>query len=92
MATNLQTERKSFSDQTAKIGEDVREISAATKQLAADSVDAVQQTAGQLIDEGRSRALGAIENAQGKVKEKPVKSVLIAAAVGFLFGVFWRRR
>jgi ElaB/YqjD/DUF883 family membrane-anchored ribosome-binding protein len=92
MATNLQTERKSFSDQTAKIGEDVREISAATKQLAADSVDAVQQTAGQLIDEGRSRALGAIENAQGKVKEKPVKSVLIAAAVGFLFGVFCRRR
>jgi ElaB/YqjD/DUF883 family membrane-anchored ribosome-binding protein len=92
MATNLQIERKSFSDQTTKIGEDVREISAATKQLAADSVDAVQQTAGQLIDEGRSRALGAIENAQGKVKEKPVKSVLIAAAVGFLFGVFWRSR
>ena len=92
MATNLQTERKSFSDQTAKIGKDVQEIRVATQQLAADSVDAVRQTASELIDEGRSRALGAVENAQSKVKEKPVKSVLIAAAVGFLFGVLWRRR
>jgi ElaB/YqjD/DUF883 family membrane-anchored ribosome-binding protein len=92
MATDVQTESKTFSDQTAKIGKDVQEIRNATKQLAADSVDVVRQSASDLVDEGRIKAREIAANAQCKVQEKPVKSVLLAAAIGFLVGVFWRRR
>jgi ElaB/YqjD/DUF883 family membrane-anchored ribosome-binding protein len=92
MTTELETTRKTVADRTTRIGKDVEQIRTAGKQLAADSVDAVRQTANELVQEGRSKAREVVTNAQSKVQEKPVKSVLVAAAIGFLLGVFWRRR
>jgi ElaB/YqjD/DUF883 family membrane-anchored ribosome-binding protein len=92
MTTQLKTKRKTFAVRTIQIGKDVEQVRAAGKQLAADSVDVVRQTANELVEESRSKAREVVASAQSKVQEKPVKSVLVAAAIGFLFGVFWRRR
>jgi ElaB/YqjD/DUF883 family membrane-anchored ribosome-binding protein len=92
MSTDVQAKRKAISERATAIAKDFQEVRSATKQMATDSVDALRRTASDLVDEGRTKAREVGQSVQSKVQETPVKSVLIAAAVGFLLGVFWIRR
>jgi ElaB/YqjD/DUF883 family membrane-anchored ribosome-binding protein len=92
MSTEVRAKRAAISDRASTIAKDFEEVRSATKKVAADSVDALRRTANELLDEGRTKAREVGQNVQSKVQQKPVKSVLIAAAVGFLLGVFWMRR
>ena len=92
MATEVHTNREAISERASAIAKDFHEVSAATKRMAADSVGALRQTANDVIDDGRTKAREMGQNVQAKVEEKPVKSVFVAAALGFLLGVFWMRR
>jgi ElaB/YqjD/DUF883 family membrane-anchored ribosome-binding protein len=76
----------------ATIAQDFNEVGDAAKRVATDSVEAVRDTANQYLEQGRSRAKSIGESMQSKVQEQPVKSLLIASAVGFLLGAFWIRR
>jgi ElaB/YqjD/DUF883 family membrane-anchored ribosome-binding protein len=64
----------------------------AVKQLTGDGVDAVRETAQEFIDQGRAKAQELTESMEDRVREQPVKSVLIAAGVGFVLGLFFLRR
>lgn len=92
MSTDVIAKREAISERASVITKDFQDVRSATKQMATDSVDALRQTASDLIDEGRTKASDLAQGVQGKVQEQPVKSVLIAAAVGFLLGAFWVRR
>jgi ElaB/YqjD/DUF883 family membrane-anchored ribosome-binding protein len=92
MSTEVLTKREAISERASAVAKDFQDVRSATKQMATDSVDALRCTANDLLDEGRAKARELGQNVQSKVQEKPVKSVLIAAAIGFLLGVFWKRR
>jgi ElaB/YqjD/DUF883 family membrane-anchored ribosome-binding protein len=92
MSTDVQAKREAISERAAAIAKDFQEVRSATKQMATDSVDALRCTANDLLDDGRTKAREVGQSIQCKVQEKPVKSVLIATAIGFLLGVFWMRR
>ena len=64
----------------------------AVKQLTGDGVDAVRETAHEFIDQGRAKAQELTESMEDRVREQPVKSVLIAAGIGFVLGLFFLRR
>lgn len=42
-------------------------------------------------DQGRDKAMEFEQNLEAYVREQPVKSLLIAAGVGCLLGILWRR-
>jgi ElaB/YqjD/DUF883 family membrane-anchored ribosome-binding protein len=42
-------------------------------------------------DQGKERAMEFEQNLEAYVREQPVKSLLIAAGVGCLLGILWRR-
>jgi ElaB/YqjD/DUF883 family membrane-anchored ribosome-binding protein len=92
MGSDVLTKREAISERASAIAKDFQDVRSATKQIANDSVDALRQTASDLLDEGRTQAQVVGKSIQSKVQEKPVKAVLIAAAVGFLAGVFCVRR
>jgi ElaB/YqjD/DUF883 family membrane-anchored ribosome-binding protein len=92
MSTDVKATREAISERASAIAKDFQDVRSATTQMATDSVDALRCTANDLLGEGRAKARELGQNVQSKVQEKPVKSVLIAAAVGFLLGVFWKRR
>lgn len=95
MASNSQTKRDArdtIADRASTITKDFHEVGDAAKRIATDSVDALRETANQYLDEGRSRARHLGDNVQAKVQEQPVKSLLIAAGLGFLLGAIWIRR
>jgi ElaB/YqjD/DUF883 family membrane-anchored ribosome-binding protein len=64
----------------------------AVRQAAADSIDAVRETASEFIEQGRAKAEEVGESVGTNVREQPVKSVLIAAVIGFLLGMLFLRR
>ena len=92
METEVQTKREVISERASGVAKDFQEISSATKHMATDSVDALRKTANEFLNEGRTKAREVGMSVQTKVQEKPGKSMLIAAAVGFLLGVLWMRR
>jgi ElaB/YqjD/DUF883 family membrane-anchored ribosome-binding protein len=92
MGTEVQTKREVISERASGIAQDFHEVSSATKRMASDSVEALRKTANEFLNEGRTKAREAGKSVQTQVQEKPGKSMLIAAAVGFLLGVVWMRR
>ena len=92
MSTNVKAKRDAISERASAIAKDFQEVRSATKQIATDSVDALRQTTKDMLQECRFKAREVVQSVQSKVQETPVKSVLVAAAVGFLLGVFWVRR
>jgi ElaB/YqjD/DUF883 family membrane-anchored ribosome-binding protein len=64
----------------------------AVKQLTGDGVDAVRETAQDYMDQGRAKAQELTESMEDRVREQPVKSVLIAAGIGFVLGLFFLRK
>ena len=92
METEVPTKREMISERVSEIANDFQEVSSATKRMAADSLDAVRKTATQFLGEGRTKVREAGKSVHSKVQEKPGRSMLIAAAVGFLVGILWMRR
>lgn len=94
MATNSTARRSSNSipARTVTVARDLEDMGAAAKQMAHHSVAAVRDTALEYLDVGRSRVRHIGEDIQSRVVQQPVKSLLIAAGVGFLLGAIWTRR
>lgn len=95
MATNSHAKRhpsERLADRAATIANDVHEVGDAAKRVASDSVDAIRNTAHQYLAEGRARARDLGGSVQERVQQKPVKSLLVAAGIGFLLGAIWIRR
>jgi ElaB/YqjD/DUF883 family membrane-anchored ribosome-binding protein len=79
-------------DHASTIAKDLQEVGAATRRMAADSVDTLRETATHYLDEGRARARVVGDTVQTRVQQQPIQALLVAAAVGFLFGALWSRR
>ena len=91
-STTNRPSRDSVADRAATVARDFHQVGGAAKQMAADSVAAVRDTAYQYLDEGRSRVRHLGTGVQSHVQEQPLKALLIAAGVGFLLGAIWTRR
>jgi ElaB/YqjD/DUF883 family membrane-anchored ribosome-binding protein len=84
---------------SARLRAQAKEISGDFKELGSIARDAVEEHLGQVrenakecFDQGRDKVRGAACDVEQYVRERPVKSVLIAASVGLLFGRYWMRR
>lgn len=94
MAGNSTTKRRSntIADRAAAVADDFHEVGDAARQMAKDSVSAVRDTAMQYLDESRSRVQRLSDEIESRVTERPMKSLLVAAGIGFLLGAIWTRR
>ena len=88
----IENDAATVANRAATVAEDIKELGAAAKRTVADSADAVRETANEYLDQGRAKAREAGERVQQQVGEKPMTSVLLAAAMGFLLGILWVRR
>jgi ElaB/YqjD/DUF883 family membrane-anchored ribosome-binding protein len=84
--------RAAVNEEAPTISEGLQTAANAAKRLAGDSVDAVRETAQEFIDQGRYKVQEVGDNMEEHVRDQPVKSVLIAAGIGFVLGMFFTRR
>jgi len=78
-------------DKASEVGQNLRDMGAQAREVASEQVNQLRDTASQYYQQGRERAMEFEQNFEDYVRQQPVKSVLIAAGVGVLLGILWRR-
>jgi ElaB/YqjD/DUF883 family membrane-anchored ribosome-binding protein len=91
MATT-RTKREDVAEHASAIAQDLQDMGHAARQMANERAEALREAANEYLDQGKVRVREMGEAVQHHIQEQPMKSLLIAGAVGFLLGVFWVRR
>ena len=58
---------------------------------ATQQYDQLREQAGEYYEQGRQRAMEMEQNLEQYVQEKPIQALLMAAGVGLLLGILWKR-
>jgi len=74
------------------VKQSVQELGSVAKQAANEKMGEIRDSANEYYEMGRERVYDYEQSLEDYVREQPVKSVLIAAGVGFLFGACYMRR
>ncbi|MGD9636272.1 MAG: YqjD family protein [Pirellulales bacterium] len=91
-STAKRSARETVADRAATVARDFHDVGDAARQMANHSLEAVRDTAKQYLDDGRTHVRHLGEGMHTRVTEQPLKSLLIAAGIGFLIGAIWTRR
>jgi ElaB/YqjD/DUF883 family membrane-anchored ribosome-binding protein len=78
--------------QTETVREDLGQLGRLAKQAAKEKLGEARETAAGYYDHGRKKADELETQLVDYVRTKPLKSILIAAGVGALFGILISRR
>ena len=78
--------------QAQKVSEDLKEMGGIVRDAAQETLGQVRENADECYQHGRDNVRGAASTIEQYIRERPIKSVLIAAGVGLLYGRFWMRR
>ena len=78
--------------QAKEVSNDLKEVGAIVRDAAQEKLGQVRENATEYYEQGRDNVHGVLCNFEQYVRARPVKSVLIAAGIGLLFGRFWMRR
>ena len=93
MATrNRQSHQRDVAELGSNMMDNIECAGAAVKDMATDGIQRLRSTANEYVDQGRVKAREVQETVEEHVRDEPMKALVIAAAVGFLFGVFFVRR
>ena len=74
------------------VSNDVKEMGGIVNDAAQEKLEQVRENANEYYQQQRDKVHGTLCTFEQYIRERPVKSVLIAAGVGLLFGRFWMRR
>ncbi len=78
-------------DTAAQVKDNLRDLGGQARTAVTEQYDHLRQQATDYYDQGRARAEQFEQNLEQYVQEKPIQSLLIAAGVGMLLGVLWKR-
>ena len=95
MNSNKQTfekHRGQFREKAGDLGHDVQELGKITKNLAEDTMEFLGSNASGYYQQGRDRVQKLEKSIEKTIRENPLQSMAVAAGVGLLLGILWRRR
>ncbi len=75
----------------AQVGENLRNLGGQVRDTATQQYEQMRDQATEYYEQGRQRALDMEQSLEQYVQEKPIQSLLIAAGVGMLLGILWKR-
>ena len=82
---------ENLKEKAQEVGENLREMGGHVREAASEKFHELRDQAGDHYTHSRDRAREWEHSLESYVKEKPVKAVLIAAGVGLLLGLLWKR-
>ena len=78
-------------DQASQVANNLRDMGSSVRDAATEQYEHLRDTAMDYYDQGREKAQQWTQDLEGYVREQPIKSVMIAAGIGLLLGILWRR-
>jgi ElaB/YqjD/DUF883 family membrane-anchored ribosome-binding protein len=92
MSRMSQSEAGGQMKETAQqVQQDLRDLGGQVRDVAEEKYQHLRDQASQYYQQGRQRAQEWEQGLEQYVQEKPIQSLLIAAGVGMLLGILWRR-
>jgi ElaB/YqjD/DUF883 family membrane-anchored ribosome-binding protein len=80
-----------LSDTAAQVGQNIRDLGQQARDVATEQYEQYRQQAQEYYEQGREKAREMQHSLEQYVQDQPVKSLLIAAGVGMLLGILWKR-
>jgi ElaB/YqjD/DUF883 family membrane-anchored ribosome-binding protein len=78
--------------QAKVVSNDLKELGGIVRDTAHETLGQVRENSSEYYRQGRDKVHGVASTFEQYVRERPVKSLLVAAGIGVLFGRFWMRR
>ena len=80
-----------LADQAQQVGQNLRDLGSQVRDQAKEKYNQLSDQARDYYDQGRQKAQEWEQSLESYIQEKPLQSVLIAAGVGVLLGLLWKR-
>jgi ElaB/YqjD/DUF883 family membrane-anchored ribosome-binding protein len=74
-----------------QIRDKASEMAGAVKEAASQQYERARDTAEEYYNQGREKAQQWERNIEEYVQEQPIKALMIAAGVGIVFGILWKK-
>jgi ElaB/YqjD/DUF883 family membrane-anchored ribosome-binding protein len=78
-------------DTAQQVQDNLRNLGSQVRDAATEKYGQLRDQAADYYEQGRQRATEMEQSLEQYVQEKPIQSLLIAAGVGVLLGVLWKR-
>ena len=75
----------------SQVGQNLRELGTQARDVASEKYTQLRDQASDYYQQGRERATEWEQNLETYVQEKPIQAVLMAAGIGVLLGLLWKR-
>jgi len=75
-----------------KVKKDLEQMGGTAKDIAEEQLEQVGEIASEFYEQGRDKVHGVTCACEQFIRDRPVRSVLIAAGIGWLLGQVWKRR
>ena len=74
-----------------QVRENLRDLGSQVRDSATQQYEQLRDQASEYYERGRERAMEMEQSLEQYVQEKPIQSLLIAAGIGMLLGILWKR-
>ena len=78
-------------DKAQAVGQNLRDLGSQVRDVAKEKYGQVSDQARDYYEQGRNMATEWEQGIESYVQQKPVQALLMAAGVGLLLGVLWKR-
>ena len=85
------TDQGNLKEAASQVGQNLRDLGSQVRDTATQQYEQLRQQAGDYYEQGRQRAMEMEHSLEQYVQEKPIQALLIAAGVGMLLGMIWKR-
>lgn len=91
MGDTSNTGTSGLTDKAAEVGQNLRDLGGQVRDQAREKYEQFSEQARNYYEQGRESAQQWEQSLESYVQEKPLQSLLIAAGVGMLLGILWKR-
>jgi ElaB/YqjD/DUF883 family membrane-anchored ribosome-binding protein len=88
----MSTTNERLGKQAKEVTEDVQEMGGTVRDTVQEKLGQLGEKAAEYYEHGQEKVHGVACACEQFVRQKPLRSVLIVAGIGWLLGRFWKRR
>jgi ElaB/YqjD/DUF883 family membrane-anchored ribosome-binding protein len=91
MGDSPNTGTSNLTDKAAEVGQNLRDLGGQVRDQAREKYQQFSEQAQDYYGQGREMAQQWEQGLESHIQEKPLQSLLIAAGIGMLLGILWKR-